>query len=63
MQVKGDKVVSRDGKLTGTATGETRQCQLEGCRGRQIAVRWEDGSLTYPCTKVMSYAYGTWRIF
>jgi hypothetical protein len=43
------KVLSRDEKLEGRATGSYRYCQLEGCPGLRIAVRWPDGKLTWPC--------------
>jgi hypothetical protein len=45
-----EKVRSRDGRLTGRVRGE-RGCKLAGCRGLQLAVRWSDGKLTWPCTK------------
>jgi hypothetical protein len=38
----------------GTPTGGTRRCQMEGCSGLRIAVRWTDSSLTWPCTRGMS---------
>ena len=50
------KVVSRDGKRTGIPTGSTRVCQLAGCTGRRIGVRWNDGKLTYPCSKGMRWS-------
>lgn len=28
-----------------------RPCPMEGCTGHRIQVRWDDGSLTFPCTK------------
>jgi hypothetical protein len=39
----------------GTTTGGTRRCSLHGCTGRRVATRWEDGRLTYPCEKGMSF--------
>ena len=53
---KGTPVRGRDGKLTGHTTGGSRNCQLSGCTGRQIAVRRPDGKLTWPCTKGMTFA-------
>ena len=44
-------VWSRDGAEAGKATGGSRQCAMEGCRGLRIGVRWPDGKLTWPCTK------------
>jgi hypothetical protein len=45
-------VVSRDGKRIGKVVG-TRRCQLAGCTGRCVGVRWSDGKLTRPCSKGM----------
>ena len=43
-------LLSRDGKLKGVIMNpHARRCQLEGCRAYRASVRWEDGSLTYPC--------------
>lgn len=48
----------------GKTTGGTRRCGLAGCTGRRIAVRWENGNLTYPCEKGMEYdeESGEWSI-
>ena len=51
MFTKGTTIYSRDGKMKGVATGGQRRCQLHGCTGMRIAVRWPDGKLTYPCSK------------
>lgn len=48
---KGAKVVSRDGKETGTLTGGQRRCQMAGCTGVRVGVRWADNKVTFPCTK------------
>lgn len=58
----GTTVVSRDGKTRGKLTGGNRPCQLESCGGSRLATRWEDGSLTYPCTKGMQWTGDAWRI-
>lgn len=42
-------VLSRDSTQTGIPTGKTRSCQLDGCRGVRIGVRWPDDSITWPC--------------
>jgi len=57
-------VRSRDGALKGRVTSWTRHCQLEGCSGRLIGVRWPDGTLTYPCSKGMEGTdeEDTWKI-
>lgn len=62
MFAKGTVVHSRDGKLKGKLIGGSRICRLEGCRGKQLAVRWENGKLTYPCTKGMETQKGEWFI-
>lgn len=57
-------VYSKDGQKKGKTTGGSKTCKIDGCLGRCIAVRWDDGALTYPCTKGMEYTdNGTaWRI-
>lgn len=37
----------------GVATGSVRRCQLEGCPGLRVMVRWPGGKVTWPCTKGM----------
>lgn len=46
-------VLSRDGKSIGTLTGGERHCQMEGCTGRRLGVRWKNGKLSFPCSKGM----------
>lgn len=48
---EGTRIVSRDGKLEGAATGSTHACTLHGCRGVRITVRWPDGTISHPCSK------------
>jgi len=43
------KVYNRDKSQVGETTGTTRVCQMDGCGGRRIAVRWPDNKITYPC--------------
>lgn len=50
---KGTKVLSRDGKSVGTTTGSTHHCQMEGCRGQRVSVKWTDGKITFPCSDGM----------
>lgn len=45
------KIYSRNSKEVGNTTGSEKCCQLAGCNGRRLAVRWSDGKLTWPCTK------------
>lgn len=47
------RIIARDGKLIGKATGGGYGCRMEGCRGWRIGVRWRDGSVTFPCSKGM----------
>lgn len=47
----GMKVWNRDKTEIGHMTGGYRLCQLEGCRGRSIGVRWPNKKITFPCTK------------
>lgn len=55
-------VRSRDGQRTGEVRG-TRPCQLAGCRGLRLLVRWPDGKRTHPCTKGMTPVTATlWQI-
>lgn len=58
---KGQKVIGPKGEL-GTTTGGRRPCRLEGCKGGQIAVRWEDGTLTYCCTDGLLFKNDSWKI-
>jgi hypothetical protein len=59
---EGETVHGRDGEHVGTTTGSTHACQLEGCPGRRIAVRWSDGHMTYPCERGMERDDGEWQI-
>ena len=45
------RVLGRDGKILGFPTGASYPCSQEGCTGRRIVVRWQDGRITRPCTK------------
>lgn len=40
----------------------TRHCQLEGCRGLCLIVRWPSGKRTMPCTKGMEEKRNGWHI-
>lgn len=62
MYCKGMTVLSKDKQKRGKLTGGSRHCGLEGCTGRAYGVRWEDGKLTYPCTKGMDFIDGVWII-
>lgn len=49
----GIKVISRDAKHTGKTIGGYHHCTLECCNGDRIAVRWDNGRITFPCTEGM----------
>ncbi len=44
-------IVNRTGTKAGVVVGGGDPCQLEGCNGVRLSVRWQDGKLTRPCTK------------
>lgn len=46
----------------GTVVG-TRRCQLEGCNGMGLIVRWNNGKRTIPCSKGLTeITPDTWKI-
>jgi len=49
--------------IKGRVVGE-KPCQLESCEGRRLAVRWPDGTLTWPCVRGMGWddKENAWRI-
>ena len=59
---KGTMVYSRDAKSRGRTTGSKRPCRLEGCTGLRLGVKWNDGKITYPFTKGMTWRKRSWRI-
>jgi hypothetical protein len=63
---KGELVYGRKiGRLklpVGQTTGATRPCRLEGCCGVRMVVKWEDGQVTYPCSKGMVWRDSAWHI-
>ena len=60
---RGTAVISQSGEK-GVLTGGRRRCQLTGCGGKGLYVRWKDGKLTVPCTKGMTFdeTNNTWKI-
>ena len=45
-------ILSSDGKSVGLVINEnSRPCQMEGCTGHRMHVKWDDGSTTFPCSK------------
>lgn len=52
MNYAGMKVYARDTDCDpGTATGSTHKCQMSGCTGVRVTVKWPNGTFTYPCSK------------
>lgn len=51
-------VIAPDG-CRGKFVGRIHVCRLEGCGGVRRGVRWEDGRLTYICTKDTSFKTST----
>ena len=37
--------------VAGTVMRGRRRCQLEGCGGTRIMVKWPDGHVRWPCSK------------
>jgi hypothetical protein len=52
-------IQERDGPMIGRVTGGTRRCQLEGCTGLRIGVRWKDRKFTMPCSRGIERVSGT----
>lgn len=50
MNIVGEKLYARDGHSCGTIIS-TRRCDLGGCGGTRVCVRWKDGKHTWPCLK------------
>ena len=46
-------VFSASGTEQGIAKSSGYRCQMEGCTGKRLAVKWPDGKMTRPCTKGM----------
>jgi hypothetical protein len=57
-------MLSRDGVLRGRIINfRARRCGMEGCNAYRASVRWEDGSLTYPCMRgVKAVSKGLYQI-
>jgi hypothetical protein len=46
------EVLSTDGSERGIPTGEKRACR-RGCTADEIAIRWQDGEITWVCRKML----------
>lgn len=44
-------IISRDKQYIGRTTGAKFQCQMSGCNGLRITTKWEDNTITHPCSK------------
>lgn len=56
-------VYNGDASQKGVAKAAGYSCQMEGCTGKRLAVKWPDGSVTRPCTKGMfTRPDGSWQI-
>jgi hypothetical protein len=49
----GTTVHNRGTTKTGQIVGFPYTCNLEGCLGARVSVRWDDGALTRLCTKAL----------
>lgn len=56
-------LLCREGKRTGEVRG-TRRCQMEGCTGVRLIVRWPEGHRTHVCTKATkpTARSSTWQL-
>lgn len=60
---KGIPVFARGArKAEGTTTGTTRFCQMDGCPGIRVGVKWNSGKMTWPCSKGMARLKKGWKI-
>ena len=48
---KNTVIYARDGRKSGRTTGGFRPCAMDGCGGQRLGVRWQDGRITWPCTR------------
>lgn len=56
-------VYNADGSIKGTAKPHGYRCQMDGCTGKRLVVKWPDGKVTRPCTKGMfTRQDGNWQI-
>jgi len=58
------KCYMRDGEgEPGEVTGSVRRCQMAGCNGVRIMVRWPNGKVTWPCSRgLQTRRDGAWQI-
>ena len=59
----GVAVVSRGGEHKGLLFEDPAGvCGEEWCNGNLVRIEWEDGEITYACTKGMEWTGSEWRI-
>ena len=46
-----ETVYNADGSLAGLASWNRYRCQMSGCTGQRVPVKWPDGQVTRPCSK------------
>ena len=61
---KPDFMLNRDGTMRGEIRNlHSRPCNMEGCTGHRIHVRWPNNRSTYPCSKGCKVVDSTtWQI-
>ena len=64
LYVTGRKVHARKPyKTVGVTTGSARDCQMEGCNGMCLGVKWAGRKFqTWPCSRGMELIKGEWYI-
>lgn len=48
------KIWDREQKELGIILNSSYVCRARECDGVRLRVRWQDGKITYPCTRAMS---------
>ena len=57
------RVIARDeSKPTGAVTGITKDCEIEDCPGEVLEVKWDDGEVTWSCSRGMDLDGDVWTI-
>jgi hypothetical protein len=53
----GGRILSRVKGEVGIMSGSTHDCQLKGCHGVRVSVKWPDGKRTFPCSRDFYYNF------
>lgn len=48
---EGQVVWNRGRTQFGKPTGSEHRCQLAGCNGVRVAVKWPDNKISFPCSR------------